>query len=120
VPAPRAGAAAEDDPAQHAVQVDGLAARREHPGELVVHPDGGQQVGEAEDEDQVVADAHRHVERELLAHVVVAAEVEHAVEHVAEHGRGPVGERDREGDRPPEAAVEEAEYAQVDEERAQV
>ncbi len=115
-----AWAAAEHHEAQHAVQVDGLAAGREDPGELVVDPDGGQQVGQPEDEDQVVARADRHVERELPADVVVAAEVQHPVEHVADHRRGAVGERHRDRDGQPEGAVEEAEQPQVDEERAEV
>jgi hypothetical protein len=50
----------------------------------------------------------------------MAAEVEHPVEDVADQRRRAVGERDRDRDRQPLLAVEEAEQPQVDAERAEV
>jgi hypothetical protein len=78
----------EHDPAHHAVHVQALAEPRQDAGELVLHPNGGEAVADAEDEGCVVnADGH-HVFRSLRAEGLTGAEVKCAVQHEAQRERG--------------------------------
>ncbi len=87
---------------------------------MIFDAQGRQSAGNTEDEREVVHHDHHHVHRELRPHRSVRAEVQNAVEQVAQRERACVGHRHRDRKRRAQPTVQQREERQIDCEREAV
>ena len=110
----------EHQPAHGGIHVQGLAGASRDPGQAVVGAEGGQTVADTEDPGQVVDDHNRGIRGDLRADRPAGAEVQGAVEDVAESERRDVGHGDAHRQGPAQPAVKSGQQQEVDGEGKEV
>src|SRR6516164_6552560 len=104
----------EDQPAHGGVHVQGLACSGHDPGEPVVKAERGEAVAHAENPSQVVDDDDGGVHGNLRAGGPVGAEVQGAVEQIAQPERGDIGRGKGRWQRPAQPAVQGGQQSEVE------
>jgi len=87
---------------------------------VIFDAEGRQRTGHAENEREVVHHDHHHVHRELRPHRGVRAEIQNAVEGVAQRERAGIGDRHSDDKRDAQPAVQQCEKRQIESERGAV